>query len=170
MMVYKITNRLNTSLTIEDLGFILSAGESRRISADAYARSEDIRRQANFIKIDTIYSMGEGPIINKIGLEKPIITVPIPKTDIVPVNDPAKLEKKLDDIHSMLSELMNQKTPAIIQQVQTQIEPVQNFKEPMFIPNSIVPNNVEFSTQVSEQQVDKDIGNSKAALKKLRKK
>ena len=40
----------------------------------------------------------------------------------------------------------------------------------MFIPSSIVPVNVEFSTQASEQQINKDIDGSKDALKKLRKK
>jgi hypothetical protein len=176
MMLYKITNILNTSLTIEDLGLMLSAGESRRISADAYSKSEDIRRHSRFIKVDAIYAAGNGSIIGT-GLEKPIVTAPIQKSNLSSVvisdSDPAKLEKKLDDIYAMLSTLMNQKTTVVVQQVQSKIDPVQQIqtlKEPIFIPSLIVPTNVEFSTQAVEQHIQKDISDSKDALKKLRKK
>ena len=172
-MVYRITNVLNTSLTIEDLGFILSAGESRRISAEAYSRSEDIKRQSRFIKVDTMYVANNNHFMNS-GSEKPIVTIPVPKNNlasaIIGDSNPAKLEKKLDDIYSMLSTLMNQKASIPVQQVQPKTEPVQTLKEPMFIPSSIVPINVEFSTQASEQHIEKDIEDSADSLRKLRKK
>jgi hypothetical protein len=174
LTLYRITNILNTSLTIEDLGLILSAGESRRITAEAYSRSEDIRRYSRFVRVDTIYVAGQGPITNS-GSEKPIVTGPIQKSNLVHTivkdvaQDTTYLEKKLDDIYSMLSTLMNRKTPEV-QQVQVLSKSVETLNDPMFIPSSIVPAGVEFSTQASEQQVDKDIGNSTSALKKLRKK
>lgn len=170
MMIHKITNILNTSITIEDLGLRLSAGESRNITAEAYSKSEDIKKNARFIRVDAIYAASLGTTGNS-NSEKPIVTIPIQKNESIPVvvNDTAHLEKKLDDIYSMLSTLTNQKSQSI-QSTQVVTGSFGTIKDPMFIPSSIVPVDVEVSTKASEQQVDKDIDDSKNSLRKLRKK
>lgn len=184
MTLYRITNILNTSLTIEDLGLILSAGEFRLISSDAYSRSEDIQKQSRYLKINTICvanSDTENKIPSKISHEKPIVVFPtsLTKQNLASavVNDSTSdlsgLEKKIDGLYSLLTELISKPQASIAHQITSNsnnsIESIDTLQDPMFIPKSITPD-AKVSTETIETQIDRNIDDSKKALKKARNK
>ena len=187
MTLYRITNILNTSLTIEDLGLILAAGEHRLISADAYSRSEDIQRQSRYLKTHTICVANtdtEDKVIARVGHERPIVTFPAPpvKQDLssAVVKDSAAdiigLEKKIDGLYSLLNKLVSKSEVNVVQSASLNLDesrstsiPTNVLQDPMFIPKSIIPN-AKVSTETVETHIDRDIGDSKKALKKARNK
>lgn len=184
MTLYRITNILNTSLTIEDLGLILAAGEQRLVSADAYSRSEDIQRQSRYLKTHVICVANtdtEDKIITRVSHERPIVTFPAASVkqnlSSAVVNDSSAdisgLEKKIDGLYSLLNKLVSKSEVVITQKtfVNPNIsnESIGAPEDPMFIPKSIVPD-AKLSTKATETQIDRDIGDSKSALKKARNK
>lgn len=62
-MIYKITNLLSTSVTVEDLGIILPAGGSCTVRADAWSRSQhgpELERK-RWIRADKQFVPGRPP-------------------------------------------------------------------------------------------------------------
>lgn len=62
-MLYKITNMLSTSVTVEDLGINLPAGGTCTVRADAWSRSNDARNleAQRWVKADKQFVAGRAP-------------------------------------------------------------------------------------------------------------
>jgi len=62
-MLYKITNLLSTSLTVEDLGILLPAKGSCTVRADSWAQSNDARslEAKRWVRADKQYVQGRPP-------------------------------------------------------------------------------------------------------------
>lgn len=62
-MLYKITNLLSTSLTVEDLGILLPARGSCTVRADSWAQSNDARdlEAKRWVRADKQYVQGQPP-------------------------------------------------------------------------------------------------------------
>jgi hypothetical protein len=62
-MLYKITNLLSTSLTVEDLGILLPAKGSCTVRADSWAQSNDARslEAKRWVRADKQYVQGQPP-------------------------------------------------------------------------------------------------------------
>jgi hypothetical protein len=193
MIVYRITNILSSSISIEDLGIRLDSGQSVIISADSHARSEDLRRNDRWIRSDTIHYPNN---VKPPTVHRKVLTVQEPIRKNEPVDSgyvrSLKIESKLDDIQKMLSKMMNDNvnhateikkkidevpTPAVVPyrpgMVQSH-EYKQQFSSdssvPMFIPSKVIPDIDISGTKTSNTEIDKDVESTLDALKKLRKK
>lgn len=181
MTIYRITNLLNANLVIEDLGINLSAGESRNISADAHARSEDLRRQQKYLRIETIYLVPPPPGSSPVR-PLPVVQAPVPPSP----NDIAALHSRMNDVMSLLQRLTGDiptglngireavkgiSMPAVIPfrpGMEHAHEMTKVASDPMFIPSSIVPLGTEMHINPQTNEESKDVSHSIDMLKKLR--
>ena len=173
MTIYRVTNLLNTSLSIEDLGIILAAGGSTNISADAHARSEDLRRLQRYVRVDPIYICTSATPRRADPIFPPPSSIPSPVPP--PSNDISALNAKIDSLVSMVQRLTgaveNIPAPAVVPfrpGMEHAHEISVRGSDPMFIPSSIVPDGTEAHIKPHESEVSKDVSQARDALKKVR--
>jgi hypothetical protein len=177
LTLYRITNLLSTNLIIEDLGITLSAGESRNISADAHARSESLRRQQKYLKIETMYVVP--PPSGSVPNPSPHLAQAPP---VIAPNDITALHARIDDMFALLNRLVGEIPNGIKEAVKGIPHPavvpfrpgmehaheIQAASDPMFIPSSIVPSGTEMRINPQTDETHKDVSQSIDNLKKLR--
>jgi hypothetical protein len=166
LILYRVINLLKTSIVIEDLGINLSAGGSINISADAHARSEDLRRLQRYLRIEIVYIR---PLIQT----SPIASAPVISSVPSSINQDnfAVLNTKMNDIITLLKKVIDAPTHTIIHTTQVREAMLSSCDgDPTFIPNSIIPLETETHINFQKSDISKDISRSRDSLKKLREK
>jgi hypothetical protein len=79
-MLYKITNLLSTSVTVEDLGIILPARGSCNVRADVWSGSNDGRdlEARRWIRADKQFVAGRPPVATVPHRPAPVVVPPVP--------------------------------------------------------------------------------------------
>jgi hypothetical protein len=90
-MLYKITNLLSTSLTVEDLGILLPAKGSCTVRADSWAQSNDARslEAKRWVRADKQYVQGQPP--------PSVVSVHRPPPAMVPQDPPPPVSQSRID-------------------------------------------------------------------------
>lgn len=189
MRLVRLTNRLNTSLTIEDMGVRLEPGGFVDVDPALYRKSVNIKSLRDWLRIDEIQSSippkhSEPPpkMSGRSRTEKRESDVP-PSTrapaTVVVQQDPS-MREHMARMETLLGTLVEHvrsgQGPAMIGGVvmvpgQASLKPqaLPVIAEPMFIPSSIVPEVNTDNVRVSEEQVEGNTNDAVAALRKLRK-
>ncbi len=173
--MFKIKNRLNTSLAIEDIGVTLTGGGESIISDHQYSSSQDVRRLSHYISVHPINTT---KVVHSQVLRKEEVTQPPPPqiiNNMVIKNEPdnvkeSKVDALMNRLESMISSL--EKT---MQNASGNFQPSQSSRPeqavdnsmPIFIPSQITPENSEVNFNAEEKKVE---GNHESinALKNLR--
>lgn len=79
-MLYKITNLLSTSVTVEDLGIILPARGSCNVRASDWAGSNDARdlEARRWVRADKQFVAGRAPVVTVPQRPPPVVVSPAP--------------------------------------------------------------------------------------------
>jgi hypothetical protein len=182
-MMYLVTNRLPSSLTIEDIGVRLDgaggASSSKLLPEQTFMSSRQVREYERK-KWITIEQRAPAPVPPK----PPIPVWPFsaaPSHPTIPPPAPpvesAMLQSIMAKLDSMAAALQRAPTPQVIYQTASAL-PGQAAQavskpsdEPMFIPKQIVPESAEVKLNVQTSEADtEDFDAGLEALKKARKK
>jgi hypothetical protein len=196
MMTFcKITNLTNMQVVIEDIQLYIPPNGVAQISTDTGSRSSDLHRMnaRSFIRVDTIYVRDAIP--TRAPMQVSYDPVPTSPTVIVEktqdVNSLQKDDLRFAEINGKMDEILRflKNNSSQIEQVAEQVRTSQpvvvpyrpgmehsheitsnSGMEPIFIPSSIVPKEVEVSLSSKEQSLDKDLSQAQGSLAKLRRK
>lgn len=175
-MMYLVTNRLSTSLIIEDIGVRLGAsGGSKLISDYTYNASRHIKEyeQKKWVSIATRPSPAVKapiPIWPFSATPPPVQTAHAPSSEVTILHGlVAKLENIIHSLHSAPRAAVPVATSGL--PTYSSVPQPQPSDEPMFIPSVIVPSVVDMKINVATTESEnKDFDSGLEALKKARKK
>ena len=176
----KITNITAASVVIEDIGVFLSGkGSTQTVKSEVIAQSKNFHDVKKLVRVDKIRTIKPMPIW-------PFIKKPIPAQ---PEKEPPKgelgdIRQDIRKIRELLSDLLSRPTAPDPEVVAAHMQVSQERKklfqdgnlplpvdDPMFIPSSIVPDEVEVVIKTSEVEITKDDfdGDLEALRKALKK-
>jgi hypothetical protein len=178
-MMYLITNRLPSSLIIEDIGVRLAAAggtsSSKLLSEHTYNASHQIKEyeRKKWVMIEIRQPVAKAPVPLWPFSAAPQAPVPPPP----PPAESVMLNKVMDRLEGMIGSLQKASIPspsAIYQSAAAIPAPIahpQASADPMFIPKQIMPEvaDVNINVKTSESET-KDFDSGLEALKKARKK
>lgn len=187
--MYRITNLLSTSLTIEDLGITLQSRGGQDgtciISSDSYERSLNLKDLLNrkFISAQIhLIITSPSPQIQK---PPPVFPIPPTLTDVTSLQDEIRaMNSRFDEVLSVLrtsqaqAQAHAESQSNIPRYVQIPADmrghvhdQVSQSSDPIFIPSSIVPKDANVHINSSEEKSSvAGFDDSLAALKAARKK
>jgi hypothetical protein len=178
----KITNRIASSVVIEDLKVYLPGKGSWTIVLAASAEaSKDLRENRHLVKLESIQTENPMPVW-------PFIKSPPPKRVPSPEPDPGPRELKellqsVRGIQTALQELLLRPSPAPADVLAAHVQAIQQrggippglpggpdpSEDPLFIPSQIIPKDTDADIQAREGKVQKDNFDEGAnALKRAR--
>ncbi len=160
-MIYQITNRLGTSLTIEDIGIRLEAGSSITLQERSYNSSRLIK---------TYIQNGWIAVSQFAEAKKPIPIWPFsaspPTVAPTTVTDSSALQSVLARLEHAISSLQSNLVVAPSASLSKSTSAAQASDEPMFIPSQILP--VDADVQINVDTSETENANYDSGLQALK--
>lgn len=188
-MLYEISNNLETSLVIEDIGIFLQArggsDSSSIITQNMYDSSSDLQKMIKLKRIRVSSrpvptSKKSFPIwpVSALNIKAPNVTPTLPINTPVsppPVQDISSLKSSVSHLDGVMSEILSLLRSGSIPSVSSdhfRLKESRNSisSDPIFIPNKIVPDAEAKISVVTSESDNAGFDKSREALSKLRKK
>jgi hypothetical protein len=184
VMLYEVTNNLNTSLTIEDINVTLQArggSDSSKIITQNLIESEDLRRLKNLRWITITPRPSPIPVWPLSGLSPaPVPSAPVasnpapaPAPPSIVASSRPEVPDQISSVMSAVSEILEllkkgvSHSPSVPSSTQTFSSSSQ---DPIFIPSKIIPDAEMKITVASSESDSSSFEDSSEALRRMRKK
>jgi hypothetical protein len=174
MSLCRITNLMETSIAIEDIGVHLPArGSNVLIDTKTAERSRDLKSYQKWVRVEAVVS----PRLAIWPFTKPVVQPKsIPVALPVAVSSPVPVVSELQQVRETLSTLnsLAHKLSEFMQQTKLVQSPIAAVaaseivveKDPIFIPSRVMPKNADVQIQTHEDEIDHASGEAASRMLK----